>query len=268
MSQADGPSAAGPGACPRHVHPAPTSIAGFLGTTSRGPTDRPAVVDSLRDFTDRYGPVTSEHPLTRSVELFFRNGGVKAGICRVDPEGGRLDESHLIDPALATRRAGLWLLDRLDAVNLLCIPPFTVDREVTSPTWQAAATYAKARGAMLLLDAPRSGAAGGEADASLMEALVPDAEVRMNCVLYRPWLQPEARPDVDDNPPLPPSGAVAGLYARMDATRGVWVAPAGRDAVLHGIAGLHPADADTDVDDGIAALGANAIRQLDVASAP
>ncbi|MEO3428024.1 phage tail sheath C-terminal domain-containing protein [Pelagibius sp. CAU 1746] len=35
---------------------------------------------------------------------------------------------------------------------------------------------------------------------------------------------------------VPPSGAVAGLYARTDATRGVWKAPAGNDA-LAGVSG-------------------------------
>ncbi len=40
---------------------------------------------------------------------------------------------------------------------------------------------------------------------------------------------------------VPASGTMAGLYARTDAARGVWKAPAGVDAVLAGVAGLeHP----------------------------
>jgi phage tail sheath protein FI len=36
----------------------------------------------------------------------------------------------------------------------------------------------------------------------------------------------------------PTAGAIAGVYARTDANRGVWKAPAGTDAVIRGISGL------------------------------
>jgi phage tail sheath protein FI len=35
-----------------------------------------------------------------------------------------------------------------------------------------------------------------------------------------------------------PSGVVAGLYARIDSTRGVWKAPAGTEATLSGVQGM------------------------------
>jgi uncharacterized protein len=38
--------------------------------------------------------------------------------------------------------------------------------------------------------------------------------------------------------PLPPCGYVAGIYARTDASRGVWKAPAGSDASITGASGL------------------------------
>jgi phage tail sheath protein FI len=37
---------------------------------------------------------------------------------------------------------------------------------------------------------------------------------------------------------FPPTGAVAGVIARTDGSRGVWKAPAGTDAGLNGLAGL------------------------------
>jgi hypothetical protein len=37
---------------------------------------------------------------------------------------------------------------------------------------------------------------------------------------------------------FPPSGFVAGIYARTDVTRGVWKAPAGVDASLTGVSGV------------------------------
>lgn len=57
--------------------------------------------------------------------------------------------------------------------------------------------------------------------------------------LYYPWvlaLDPTGRSK--DPVALPPSGYIAGLYARIDAARGVWKAPAGTEATLNGAVGL------------------------------
>lgn len=57
--------------------------------------------------------------------------------------------------------------------------------------------------------------------------------------LYFPWvtaLDPTGQSPVPV--PLPPSGYVAGLYARIDASRGVWKAPAGTEASLNDVRGL------------------------------
>ncbi|MFD1214350.1 phage tail sheath family protein [Arthrobacter sp. GCM10027362] len=57
--------------------------------------------------------------------------------------------------------------------------------------------------------------------------------------LYYPWVKaadPSGR--LPDPVLLPPSGFVAGLYARIDASRGVWKAPAGTEATLNGAVGL------------------------------
>jgi len=57
--------------------------------------------------------------------------------------------------------------------------------------------------------------------------------------LYFPWVtgsDPTGRSRTPVS--LPPSGYIAGMYARTDATRGVWKAPAGVAASLNGISGL------------------------------
>jgi uncharacterized protein len=57
--------------------------------------------------------------------------------------------------------------------------------------------------------------------------------------LYFPWvlaLDPTGRSSTPI--PLPPSGYLAGLYARTDSSRGVWKAPAGVQASLSGVVGL------------------------------
>ena len=55
---------------------------------------------------------------------------------------------------------------------------------------------------------------------------------------YFPWL---TAPDpLQQNAPraFPPCGFVAGVFARTDAARGVWKAPAGVDARVVGATGL------------------------------
>jgi phage tail sheath protein FI len=57
--------------------------------------------------------------------------------------------------------------------------------------------------------------------------------------VYFPWLK-MADPTGQPTEPIsgPPSGFIAGLYARIDANRGVWKAPAGTEASLGGTVGL------------------------------
>jgi uncharacterized protein len=57
--------------------------------------------------------------------------------------------------------------------------------------------------------------------------------------LYFPWVK-SLDPSGQSPEPilLPPSGYIAGLYARIDSSRGVWKAPAGTEASLNGAVGL------------------------------
>src|SRR5260370_9320940 len=57
--------------------------------------------------------------------------------------------------------------------------------------------------------------------------------------VYYPWLQIADPTGVSTSPILaPPSGFVAGMYAQIDAKRGVWKAPAGTEANLARAAGF------------------------------
>jgi phage tail sheath protein FI len=56
----------------------------------------------------------------------------------------------------------------------------------------------------------------------------------INAAFYFPWLN-AADPLLGNRPRVfPPCGFIAGIYARTDATRGVWKAPAGTEASLTG----------------------------------
>jgi phage tail sheath protein FI len=83
--------------------------------------------------------------------------------------------------------------------------------------------------------------------------------------VYFPWIKSPDLTGASSEPVLlPPSGFVAGLYARTDAARGVWKAPAGTGASLGGASGL--AVELTDVEHGnLNPLGINVIRRFPTA---
>jgi phage tail sheath protein FI len=80
--------------------------------------------------------------------------------------------------------------------------------------------------------------------------------------LYFPWVKAQDPTGVSRQPILlPPSGYIAGLYARIDSSRGVWKAPAGTEASLNGTVGL--AAELSDVQQGtLNPLGVDVIRRF------
>ena len=80
--------------------------------------------------------------------------------------------------------------------------------------------------------------------------------------VYFPWVKALDPTGVSQQPILlPPSGYIAGLYARIDASRGVWKAPAGTEASLNGVVGL--AVELSDVQHGnLNPIGINVIRRF------
>lgn len=87
-------------------------------------------------------------------------------------------------------------------------------------------------------------------------------------VLYYPYLKvsnPFFNPDKNPTAPptltIAPSGAMAGLWAKTDARRGVWKAPAGIETGLLGIAGVR-FDVLDGIQDQLNPLGINCIRKL------
>jgi phage tail sheath protein FI len=125
---------------------------------------------------------------------------------------------------------GAYHLDRIDLFNLLCVPGETTPAQV-----QKLQEFCRKRRAFLIADCaegddfddlkngPNSGLTGNDA---------------INAAFYFPRI---IAPDpLQENRPaeFPPSGFVAGLYARTDSSRGVWKAPAGTEASLTGVSGV------------------------------
>jgi phage tail sheath protein FI len=78
--------------------------------------------------------------------------------------------------------------------------------------------------------------------------------------LYFPWLSIVDPSGASAQPlPAPPSGFVCGMYARVDAKRGVWKAPAGTEANVAGAVGLAQRISDGEQDT-LNPRGVNVIR--------
>jgi phage tail sheath protein FI len=239
----------------------------FVGSAASGPIERPVHVRGLAEFKREFGALSLEHPLTYAVQQFFENGGREAVIARVAGPGadgeGRLTDDLVSAPELQTATRGLWALDGADSVQLLCIPPFAfgANGDVGVQTRRAAADYCLARRAMFIVD-PLSGWSSAEAVLSTTTGLASriwGLPPSSNAALYFPRIRVADAARPGQTLECAPCGAIAGVYARVDAARGVWKAPAGEEAALRGATGLSVAI--TDAQNGpLNARGVNCLR--------
>src|SRR5579872_3190898 len=136
--------------------------------------------------------------------------------------------------ASQAQKQGLFALDNADLFNLLCIPPYGTG-DVSAAVIGAAAAYCETRRAMLLVDPPSAWTTKDQAKAGIGAGV---GTTSKNAALFFPRLR-EADPQRDNQlGDFVPCGAVAGVFARTDAQRGIWKAPAGLDATLAGVQGL------------------------------
>lgn len=257
---------------PAPIAGVPTSITAFVGYTRIGPIDEPVMIDAFVDFERIFGGLWAESTLGHAVQQCFANGGAKAVVVRLagtspDP-GAELSGD-------ATARTGMHALRKADLFTLLCIPPLRVAGPAGAPTgsadvpiaaWVEASRLCRDRRALLIVDAP----GGWDTPAAVGGMASFGGLVLPNAAMYFPRVRaadPLAGGAVRE---FAPSGAVAGVISRIDATRGVWKAPAGTEATLRGVQGLsvngQPATP-TEQDCGtLNALGLNCLRTLPTGS--
>ncbi len=234
----------------------PTSTAAFLGATQAGPVAAPLLVHSFAEFEAQFGGLAAEMPLGYAVQQYFVNGGRDALIARIVPSGQTLTDADLSSPALETQKRGIWLLDHAEHFNILCIPPLARNADVGRVTWDAAVAYAVRRRAMVIVDPPAAWTAAPTR--SEIAALVGASP---NAALYYPRLQAADPLRGNQGASFAPCGAVAGIYARTDASRGVWKAPAGVEARVLGVQGLSAALSEAQLS-ALNAMGVNGLRAL------
>jgi phage tail sheath protein FI len=152
-------------------------------------------------------------------------------------------------------------LDKVDIFNILCVPGVA-----DTGVWGNALSFCHDKRAMFIIDAPNGVSADGAGvGLPLIEDFAKSGNVPTafpNAALYFPYLK-SADPISGDIIHLPPSGFVAGLYARTDNGRGVWKAPAGLETTIANTNGVVDEGRMTDMRQGtLNPIGVNVIRQF------
>jgi len=213
----------------------------------RGPTTSLALLPPMSQASSAADPFTD---LATSIQFTGANDG--AAVSGVQVAG----------PGLAASEQGLFALEKADLFNLLCIPPFAPGSDVDKTTWDAAVAYAVKRRAIVIIDPPyNTNRWTTAASVSAPGAITEVAARNSHAAIYFPRITAanslkQGRPEA-----FAPCGAVAGVIARTDSTRGVWKSPAGTEAILSGVQGLelHLSDQENGA---INPLGVNCLRNF------
>jgi phage tail sheath protein FI len=156
-------------------------------------------------------PAPSDVPLAGGTETAYAEADIHASF---------------IPPDRVTRQ-GIYALEAVDLFTLLCLPGIT-----HTGVLMDADAYCKKRRAFFIIDAPKGVKTPEQMEVSIKGSDLPKSDF---AAVYYPWVYIA---DPLKNGALrltAPSGTIAGLYARTDAERGVWKAPAGTEAALGGV---------------------------------
>lgn len=136
-------------------------------------------------------------------------------------------------------KTGIFALEKADLFNVLCIPPFTREMNVADTDGgktllSNALAFCKRRRAMLIVDPPSNWKeASNVTDPSIgVDSLNLRDE---NAAIFFPRVKMSDPLKENRLEEFAPCGTVAGIFARTDAQRGVWKAPAGVEATLTGV---------------------------------
>jgi hypothetical protein len=209
-----------------------TSTAGFIGECEVGPVNEPILCTNWSVYTKHFGDFRNSKYLAHAVYGFFNNGGTIAFVLNVGTmEQAEKDGKHYASSAALYMgedngpgtRTGLKALEEIEEIALLIAPGQTdpaIQDAVLSHCENMKYRFA-------ILDSPETIEKGG------VDKLPKPRDSKYGAY-YFPWI--EVYDPEKGNIFVPPSGHVAGVYARVDAERGVHKAPA--NELVRGALGL------------------------------
>ncbi|MFK0002232.1 phage tail sheath family protein [Paenarthrobacter sp. NPDC090522] len=220
-----------------------TSIAGFVGLAP----DKNALVGELRvldnwtQFVDQYvGNAAAGTPLSNAVYGFFSNGGSRCYVVNIGADGSLT--------GTASAPNGLTLFEAVDDISMVAAPGYATAEAYAA--LQAHVEHPLRQDRMAIMDTlekiddvgalTRAATSGvpedtGSASSPKKSDSTPEADGQEDLgapqspggytALYFPWIV-MIDPVSGQKVTQPPSGHIAGVWARVDATRGVHKAPA------------------------------------------
>ncbi len=246
-----------------------TSVAAFVGFAEKGPLNEPTLVTNWSQFRDTFGGFMEGSYLAHAVYGYFYNGGGTAYVVRVpsgdegktespskpEPTKAESAEKPPAKPELkkrankgvtaktfigsADKRTGLGGLEAVDEVTMVAIPDLMAayqkgdmsEDDVKAVQNAMLSHCEKMKYRFAILD-PLPGLSPQGVKEWRMEKAGYDSKYG---ALYYPWIS-VSNPLGEGTISIPPSGHMAGIYARSDAERGVHKAPA--NEVVRGAIGL------------------------------
>jgi phage tail sheath protein FI len=223
----------------RPIEAVGTSTAGFVGIAPMADAhlNEAFAVNSWSQFVKEFTADESQStPLSHAVFGFFQNGGSRCYVVNIGENGSLLGSGR--------RRQGLAVLEEIDEVAIVAAPGFT-----DPGSYNALLDHCeRMQDRFAILDAPEP-----VANIDLLKKVAtakvtrqprgdnPDAPPepppgdsgarprnsdRGYGAFYFPWIVVSDPFSPQENVAVPPSGHLAGIYARTDGTRGVHKAPA------------------------------------------
>lgn len=222
----------------RPIEAVGTSTAAFVGLApqAKARPNEAVAVNNWSEFVRTFAPgANSGNALSNAVYSYFLNGGSRCWIVNTGD-----------DKAVFGNNRGIDALAVIDEVAMIAAPGRT-----DPATYDALLSAAESLGDRIaILDGPetapnveqltrvadQSGTAEDAPAPSAKAGLRARASERGYGAFYFPWIRARDPFDSEKLVSVPPSGAVAGICARTDASRGVHKAPA--NAVVRGALGL------------------------------
>jgi len=251
----------------------PTSTACALGVTRKGPGDgAPVRVRSLEEFEETFGGPLPQPPvevieawsgwegghwwlLHHAARGFFDNGGRELWVARAVPAAGGdpavPELADFLGPADGAP-VGVRALALVEDAALCIVPGIWAPAVL-----EAVIELCERRGDRFAILDPPAGASPQEVLdlRGELEARLPAAT---RAALYYPWLEVSDPAGGEAPLTVPPSGHLAGIYARIDRERGVWEAPANEE--VRGATALERRLTDGEIE-ALAPVGVNPLRE-------
>jgi len=223
----------------RPIEAVSTGVLGIVGVTMAGTVSTPTKVTTWQEFINAFGRTDPSSFTAEAVWGFFHNGGSEAWVVKVPhptvPAGVPEAATHDPDAVLARVLVeGIEMLASGASVDIVICPDMLMvnDDRLRRSVIDAMEVYAEKNLRFAIVDLPPISDDKELVDwrlkhvtSTFAAAYAPHTEIV--------HLDPHAP---DRTRFVPPSGAVAGIFAQTDARRGVWKAPAGVE--VHGVVGL------------------------------